>query len=386
MRKEAASLIWGSSFVLLFSILIILSLFQYLFLKASFNRSKPDFPIPSSVTARQSFFVPLEVSLPFLFPGFRCVWKTELSWSEGSRSTSVVTTLQRGNKLYGVPFQQILRGVYKGTSGEIIIEDLFGFTRFVIYRGVEISLAVFPAINKDGFDRKRILTGGEVATAEYKRIRSDELLEVRKYYPGDDARRINWKMFAASGELFLRIGEEIPPPTGKVIVVLSSESSLLTELNGSSFYTDSLIVSYLAFIYSLIDRGCRVSVFFPSIKEPFEFDPEKPDNLLSGLAGITSESHLSGLNGNDFFYFFTHPGSAYLKQLVEKKKGEVKVFIKNVPHIKERSLLKVIFFRDMGNREKLKNIKTSLYLQKEVENNVSYLVRNGKGRIDAEII
>ena len=75
-----------------------------------------------------------------------------------------------------------------------------------------------------------------------------------------------------------------------------------------------------------------------------------------------------------------------LKQLIEKKKSEVKVFIKNVPHIKERSLLKVIFFRDMGNREKLKNIKTSLYLQKEVENNVSYLVRNGKGRIDAEII
>jgi uncharacterized protein (DUF58 family) len=52
--------------------------------------------------------------------------------------------------------------------------------------------------------------------------RNEELIETRPYHPGDDIRRINWSAFAHSGELFLRIGEETPPPAWAVRVVVDT--------------------------------------------------------------------------------------------------------------------------------------------------------------------
>ena len=42
--------------------------------------------------------------------------------------------------------------------------------------------------------------------------RNDDLIESRRYHPGDDVRRINWSAYARTGELHVKIGEEQPPP------------------------------------------------------------------------------------------------------------------------------------------------------------------------------
>lgn len=52
--------------------------------------------------------------------------------------------------------------------------------------------------------------------------RSNDLIEARPYHPGDDTRRINWKAYAHSESLFVRIGEELPPPSFSADIVVDS--------------------------------------------------------------------------------------------------------------------------------------------------------------------
>jgi len=310
-----------------------------------------------------------------------------LNWEEGRRSLSSVQCLKRGNKLYNVIFEPLLRGLYSGFSGTIIVEDLFGFTRFVLYRGEELSLLVFPEIEKNGFNREKIISGGEVATADVERVRSDELLEVRKYYPGDDARRINWKMFAASGELFLRIGEEIPPPTGEVTIVLNSHSQGVGSLKFSSVYTDFLIGSYLALVYAFVEKGCVVNVLVPGLKEPFIFDQGKPDKLLSALSPVTSDMKPAQLNDGGFFYIVSHPGSEFLLEYAVNSGKDMKVFIKKLPEMNQKRSMRQLFFKEKESSDSaITESKKILKLRFNAENDLIVLKQSGKGKIHGEII
>ena len=381
------SIIWGSSFALLFLILLLLSIIQFLILKGNFRKNIPDFAIPVSSNGGEDLTVHLEAYIPVIFPGFRCIWKIALKWNEGNRSILSNTHLKRGNNLYDVQFVQLLRGVYKGFSGLIILEDLFGFTRFTVYKGDPVSLIVFPEIEKNGFKREQIVSGGEVASADYERIRSDELLEVRKYYPGDDARRINWKMYAASGQLFLRMGEEIPPPTGEITVVLNSLSDQMNKLSEATLYTDLLISTYLAFIYAFVEKGCIVNTLVPLKKESMVFDPLKPDKLLMALSEITPESPLKITVKSDFVYIISHPGSISLREFSRNKPGDMKVFIKNLPELSKRRYLHQYVFRDeIKTFLKFNEKRNYVHLIQEGEKDLIYLKQIGKGRFHGEII
>jgi len=50
-------------------------------------------------------------------------------------------------------------------------------------------------------------------------LRSEELYEVRQYRAGDDPRKINWKVFAHSGDIAIREGELLPPPSSEYAVI-----------------------------------------------------------------------------------------------------------------------------------------------------------------------
>ena len=347
----------------------------------------PDFPLPSTANSGEKLTVHLEVFIPFMLPGFRCIWITGLFWKKGKRTVSAIQNLSRGNKVYDVMISPLLRGVYKGKSGALFVEDLFGFTRFLLYEGEPVSLIVYPEIVKNGFNKEQIISGGDVATADMKRVRSDELLEVRKYYPGDDARRINWKMFASSGQLFLRIGEETPPPTGEITVVLHSDSNAISQMKNSVSYTDILISSYLTFVYAFVEKGCIVNAITPYVKEPIIFDPGKPDNLLKVLAGVTSYSQTNYPISKDFIYIVAHPGSEKLSEVVQSGNCEMKAFIKNLPVFQKANFYKKWFIRDSElSRLSIKEYNQLRTLKDEAERDLMNLKGLGKGKFYGEVI
>jgi uncharacterized protein (DUF58 family) len=95
--------------------------------------------------------------------------------------------------------------------------------------------------------------------------RTDDLTDHRPYIPGDDPRRINWKLYghAPSSELFVREGEPEPPPHSRLIILLD------TQVDGGLYgpaeglrAVDLLCGNALAAALEFSGRGIEVSLGF----------------------------------------------------------------------------------------------------------------------------
>ncbi len=109
----------------------------------------------------------------------------------------------------------------------------------------------------------RVFGGGRSAPDRRERMRSDDLLEVRRYVPGDDPRRINWKAFARHGELLIRIGEEIPRPRGHVLCVLHAGVPEGIEEESALALIDRSVSILLRLVEELVARRQSCDVLLP---------------------------------------------------------------------------------------------------------------------------
>lgn len=115
------------------------------------------------------------------------------------------------------------RGAYFGEYDYLLVWDVFGFfkTKIKIAARQGERLLVYPAINRERPieipDRD---DGGQ--TVKTALVPNDDLTEQRQYVPGDDPRRINWKLYGHSGELFVREGEKRSEPLPEIAVVIDT--------------------------------------------------------------------------------------------------------------------------------------------------------------------
>lgn len=380
-------MIWGASFSLLFVLLVGLSLLQFVLLRRYLRKNPPVCSLPVSVNYGEAFPLSLDLFLPILFPGFRVVWLLDLLWEKGGRSIRArISPSFKGNlQEYSIPSPD--RGLYRGESGNLLLEDLFGLFSFSLHRGEPVNLYVYPKLNGGDADRERLVSGGKKATNDKQRIRTEDFLEVRKYYPGDDARRINWKLFAATGEMFLRIGEETPPPSGEALVSLFSDSPLVSNLSISSLLADRLVDGLLTLIRRFDESGCSVKVYIPGRRKPLLYEPANPDNLLKALSGVCATSEPPAIPDNDFFYAVAFPGAKSLSEMTEKPGGDVKVFLLSSPELREEeSFLKILLY-NKGSFYKM--IKKSRELQSFSEcfaYERDSLKKNGKGKVHVDVL
>lgn len=105
-----------------------------------------------------------------------------------------------------------LRGDYRGPVGYLQVEDCFGFCKLEMPLPEEEHLLILPAPYPASILPMLPERGGRQIREHRFPTTSLEELEIRKYQPGDDIRRLHWKLYAHSGELFFRIGEQDPPP------------------------------------------------------------------------------------------------------------------------------------------------------------------------------
>lgn len=107
--------------------------------------------------------------------------------------------------------------------------------------------------------------------------RSDELIEARPYVPGDDTRRINWKAYAHSGDLFVRIGEELPPPSRSALLILRATTAL------DDAAGDRLVEAGLTTADHLERDGLRVTVLLDGTMQRTLGGPERARRVLAAL-------------------------------------------------------------------------------------------------------
>ncbi|GHV83939.1 hypothetical protein AGMMS50212_12790 [Spirochaetia bacterium] len=116
------------------------------------------------------------------------------------------------------------RGAYYGANDEILIADIFGFFSFALKvpqsEGERLLVLASPS-GEVPFTYQ--LSGGAEHRGENKIIKTDELNAIRPYMPGDDPRRINWKLYSHAGELFVRDEENEPPPHSQLVLFIDTE-------------------------------------------------------------------------------------------------------------------------------------------------------------------
>jgi hypothetical protein len=161
-------------------------------------------------------------------------------------------------------FRVPLRGAWYSAYDELSIFDSLGFFRFSfrVPQGGEPRLLSCPRAAAEP-PSLSIRPGGEEQRTEPHYRRSDNLIDHRPYIPGDDPRRINWKLYSHGGDLFVREGEPEPPPRSRLLILVDTgaDTALYTRSEARDA-VDMLCENALAAALVCRDRGMDVRIGF----------------------------------------------------------------------------------------------------------------------------
>jgi len=135
------------------------------------------------------------------------------------------------------PFEVRKRGAYFSSHDEFAVFDILGFFRFAFRLATETAQASDSGVVGDKSGVRLLAkprpagdspsvnarSGDSSLKPELSLQRSDILIDHRPYVPGDDPRRINWKLYGHGGSLFVREGEREPPPHANLAILIDDE-------------------------------------------------------------------------------------------------------------------------------------------------------------------
>ena len=156
------------------------------------------------------------------------------------------------------------RGAYYGEYDRFRIFDAPGFFSLClpVYRSKSPRLLAVPFPVEDTITVP-LKPGGSEERKEPHFRKSDEFIDHRPYVPGDDPRRINWKLYshAPLGDLFVREGESEPPPHSRLLILIDTEvDQSLYSINEGRRAVDLLCESALALASEYISKGLDINI------------------------------------------------------------------------------------------------------------------------------
>ena len=323
LRADLAGLFWGSSFLLV----PLYGIAAGLLLRLALRRRRDSQSGILTVHLPSSGLAPgdeaaahLRVELPrFFAPGLTVRFHLPLSW-QGRRLDSIALRLAPGRTERDIPFRAGQRGVYRSEKAFLEIGDALGFTANRLPVPVRETVTVFPALRGSEALRRPLEEGGDALTHLRRRRRAEDLLESRKYFPGDDVRKLNWKLFAHLDQLFIRLGEETPPPDSRVLVILDTAANPIIPGRLADGYLDRLVESCASAMASLLARRVELSLAAPGLAECRTFTEESRHALFAQLADAawSDPGWPLALPGRRAIHalIFSSPGSPALRRIV----------------------------------------------------------------------
>ncbi len=222
LRSELAVLLWGATFALLALYAAVGTLLVRALLA---RRLLSDYDAlhvaaePGRVSRTAPAAVRIRAPLPrYRVPGIRIYAAARQQWRGRRRTREAL--VEPGETMAEIPLDTDRRGVWRLDATWLTARDLLGFCSTPVPVPALGSVTVLPDVAPTRLSETPDRAGGEHRIQDGIRRRSEELFETRRYVPGDDPRKINWKLFARWNELLVRIGEEVPPPQSRVVCYL----------------------------------------------------------------------------------------------------------------------------------------------------------------------
>ncbi|MCL2520800.1 MAG: DUF58 domain-containing protein [Spirochaetaceae bacterium] len=209
-RGLLALLLISSFFLALSLLMVILQLINWLLIIST--RSKIFFLAPALATVDSPFsisFSKLKTLLPFIN------YSLNFTFTFDKRFYHFKHNLTTKDNQTGFTLSK--RGYYKVTIS-LGSSDYFGFFTTKNKLNYLYLNLVIPPVSFNDFSLKSSEHNDIGLKKAFKA--ADERLESRNYYPGDDTRLINWKLFGRFNQLFIRHNENTSPINSEVIICL----------------------------------------------------------------------------------------------------------------------------------------------------------------------
>jgi len=327
LRKDLAALFWGGSFLLFLIYTVAGNHLERIHLSKNLTPESLNLKLPTKgVFPGDTVEAVLKTRLgsPSL-PGFAYALETQLRWK--NRSPIIINReLRSGDVDEEVALVVRERGRFASRGTSLCIHDYLGFTRSVLLVDMVESISVYPS-PIPAEDLSYHFEGGSQVEYTEKQTKQDELLEVRKYFPGDDARKLNWKIFAHTGELFLREGEQAPPPASSLLFVLDTAPSPELPPSLSGAYLDGLVELACSSMLLFLRHNASLLLSTSRLSQAVSLVRDKEQRLLDQMASIwwSDEGALPPLpeEKNLHLVVFSTPASSSLLTILKsaREKG-----------------------------------------------------------------
>jgi hypothetical protein len=198
---------------------------------------------------------------PSFFPGIFFSIKYDI-YENGTKYKKAIETIdevEAGKMSFFTTFER--HGNYNLENFKIVFRDIFGFSSYELDSNFDHELTVLPYFTEEIEIPYFTDEGGEQSIQNSSKVSSTDFFENRKYYPGDDIRRLNWKVFAHINELHVREVEKIPPKVGEISLLFAPYSEDLAEYE----YISSIFFSTS---YFLLKNNFELKILVPYTINP----------------------------------------------------------------------------------------------------------------------
>ena len=156
------------------------------------------------------------------------------------------------------------RGVYRLGPARIFYQDLLGITRVSVASMATAELEVLPRLRPVLIsDPPRSRVQAPDIVTEPHRFATEDHFRFRDYLPGDDTRRIHWRLSMKAGRLMVRQPQNKEVASEQILLVLDTflpPGRLLDAAHGGEEILDALVLAWIGIAHELMGRGHRVTL------------------------------------------------------------------------------------------------------------------------------
>lgn len=198
-------------------------------------------------------------------PGFFLLVEDQLPLRLGTTSRYAVGAgAKREELVVGGRLRRTPRGLYQLGPAEIYYQDMLGLTRIAVASVATAELKVLPRFRSlEIIDPPRSRSPTPHLLTRPHRFPTEDHFRFREYLPGDDTRRISWKLSVRTGHIQVRQPETREISSRNVLLALDTylpRGRMLADAVGVEEVLDRLVEVWISMARDLVERGDKVTL------------------------------------------------------------------------------------------------------------------------------